>query len=324
MIRITLDEFENWLYFKNSYAKASMYRTLYKKAFEYFIHIPLSEKNCMKFMETFHNQVENQEISPSTYNNYLKATRLLIKAHGLTFNLPLKRKKTEQGYIPTLEDSEVHRIVKYMYSRKTTSANQMSFYRQAVAYQLLVEHGLRFENVRYLEWSDVKDDELFIKKTKMNRSYDIQISAELKEKIEKLRHTHPQYVFASNKGLLHRQKFNEMMEKVLMELNIHKHITVHKLRHTNATLQADHDVNLKVIAENLGHRSVRTTEGYIHVSKKKKREAIRKLGISHFILSTDEIRKEVNKFVLYLNQGGCLAFVVPQTVNLVITVPLST
>ena len=275
-------------------------------------------------METFHNQVENQEISPSTYNNYLKATRLLIKAHGAAFNLPLKRKKTEAGYIPTLEDHEVHRIVKYMYLRKTTSANQMSYYRQAVAYQLLVEHGLRFENVRYLEWSDVKDDELFIKKTKMNRSYDIQISSELREKIERLRNTHPQYVFASKKGLLHRQKFNEMMEKVLKELNIHKHITAHKLRHTNATLQADHDVNLKVIAENLGHRSVRTTEGYIHISKKKKREAIRKLGISAFVLTSDEIRKEVNKFVIYLNQGGCLAFVVPQTVNLVITVPLST
>lgn len=274
-------------------------------------------------METFHEQVVRGEISPSTYNNYLKATKLLIKAHKAAFNLPLKRKKTESGYIPTLDEVEVHRILKYMYSRRGTIQNQRSNYQQAVAYQLLIEHGLRFENVRYLEWDDVKDDELFIKKTKTNRSYDIQISTELRDKIEKLRHTHPQYVFGSRKGLLHRQSFNEMLHRIFKDLNINKHITAHKLRHTNATLQADHDVNLKVIAENLGHSSVRTTEGYIHVSKKKKRDAIRKLGISKFILSTEEIQKEAHKFILYLNQGGCQAFIVPQTVNLVITIPLT-
>lgn len=323
MLQITLKEFENWLYFKNSYAKASMYRTLYKKAFTYFLRKPFNLKNCEQFIYEIYQEVENGTLSKSSYNNYLKATRLLVNAHAMPFNLTIKARKTEKAYIVTLEQDEVLRIKNYLYSRQSTDQNQRNHYRQAVAYQLLIEHGLRFENVRYLEWTDIKDDEIFIKNTKTNHSYDIQISQELKERIEALRDTPSKYVFGTRKGLLNRAKFNKMLSRVFKELNIQKHITAHKLRHTNATLQADHDVNLKVIAENLGHSSVRTTEGYIHVSKRKKREAIRKLGISKFTLSTDEIRQEANKFILYLNQGGCQAFIVPQTVNLVITIPLT-
>ncbi len=315
MLLITLVEFEDWLYFKNSYAKADIYTVLFKKAYTYFLYLNFSLSECINFMRSIWEEVEQEKISPSTYNNHLKALKLLIKASNSPFILPLKGKPTERGYISTLEDDEVHKTLNKWFSVKDN-------YRQAVAYQVLVEHGLRFENVRYMKWENVYDDEIFIDKTKTNKSYTIEISKELRKKIERLRENHPTYVFSTYKGYLHRARFNQQLHRIMQSIGITKHITAHKLRHTNATLQAEKDINLKTISENLGHSSVKTTEGYVHVSKSAKRKATRKLGISKFTFTEEEIRKEVNDFILNLNQGGVQAFSVPQNINIVITIPI--
>lgn len=315
MLNITLQEYEDWLYFQKSYSKASIYPALYRKANTYFLHKKYTSNTCLDFMRILNDQVEKSIISRSTYNNYLKALKLLTRAQGYTFDIPLKVKKTERAYIVTLNDDEVMSILGYLFSVP-------KLYRYAVAYQVLVEHGIRFENLRLMTWENVKEDQVFINKTKMNKSYTLEISAELKEKIERLRGNHVVYVFGTKKGLLDRPKFNKRLSGIIVQLGINKYITSHKLRHTNATLLAARGVDIKTISENHGHRSIKSTEGYIHVNEKMKREATRKLGISKFTLVEAEIRKEAGKFVSYLNQGGCQAFVVPQNKNLVITVPL--
>lgn len=314
MLRITLRNFEDWLYFKNSYSKTNYYRSLFNFAYTYFLGISFNQSTCEDFMRTIDKRVQSGEISASSYNNYLKALKLLIKAQGYKFSLNLKLKKTERGYIQTLEQQEVLKILTYAYA---------SDHRRAVAYHLAVEHGLRFENVRNLKWEDVHASDLFIKKTKMNLAYEVDISNELRDNIETLRNNHPIYVFATRNGLIDRKSFNIFLASCLKATDIRKNITSHKLRHTNATLQSEKGANLKVIKENLGQKRIQTTEGYIHVSRTARKKAIQKIGISKFILSTDEIRAEANKFILYLNQGGCQAFIVPQAINLVITIPLT-
>lgn len=331
MLRLKLTDFEDWLYFKNPYSRAGYYRSLHKIAYTYFIYQEFNKANCEDLMRIIAQRVQRNELSPSAYNNYLKALKLLIRAtadkfrkyrnnkpiaNKYDFVLELRLKKCERGYIPTLEYEEVIKVLNYAYSLPTD-------FRRAVALQLAVENGLRFENIRYLEWSDVHAHHLFIKKTKTNKSYLVQIMIELYEKIQKLKGNHAQYVFATRFGLLYDDRFNEFLQRCCKAVGIEKHITAHTLRHTHATLAAENGENLKTIGENLGHSTVRTTEGYVHITEKTKRRAIKRLGISNSKLTAEEIRAETSRFITLLNKGDCQAFAIPQSKNIVITIPIS-
>lgn len=56
------------------------------------------------------------------------------------------------------------------------------------------------------------------------------------------------------------------MKRSLSEVVTLKKRSPHVLRHTFATSMLNHDVNLEVVKELLGHASLKTTEIYTHTS----------------------------------------------------------
>ncbi|MDG6999882.1 MAG: tyrosine-type recombinase/integrase [Nitrososphaerota archaeon] len=59
-----------------------------------------------------------------------------------------------------------------------------------------------------------------------------------------------------------------VFEKAAAKAGIIKAVSIHSLRHAFATHLLEQGTDIKFIQELLGHRSVRTTEIYTHVSKK--------------------------------------------------------
>ena len=57
-----------------------------------------------------------------------------------------------------------------------------------------------------------------------------------------------------------------------------KDLKLHDLRHTFATLLLNNGVDLKVVAEFLGHSLLSTTNRYAHLQTETKKAAIRKVG----------------------------------------------
>lgn len=79
-----------------------------------------------------------------------------------------------------------------------------------------------------------------------------------------------------------RQSVQLMVYKYLEKIGLDgQHYSVHKLRHTAATLMYQHgDVDVLVLKEMLGHENLATTEIYTHIENKQLREAAMKNPLS--------------------------------------------
>ncbi len=157
MLRLTLQEFEKYLYTKLSLDKTDYYRVCYKAFSSYLDTRELNENTCAEFL----TDLRSRGKSPYTYNNFLQALKHLVRAHGHSFLDAYKLLKTEQPYIPILDEIEMRSLLQVTYKLD---------YRRAVATEVFLRTELRCDELIDLAWKNVREECLFIVNTKSSRS----------------------------------------------------------------------------------------------------------------------------------------------------------
>lgn len=191
-----------------------------------------------------------------------------------------------------LEINQIKDIIK--------KTNDFSVHNAVIQFQIYT--GMRIGETLALTWDDIdfKNKEININKTinfvgkdpiigppKTNNSYRIlgmsntvfnilkMVQQEQNERKQFLKeqYINPDIVFSTPLGdYIHRNNINNRLNAIKEETD-YEYITVHFLRHANATLLLMNDVDIKVVSAHLGHNDIQTTANiYADVLKSKEHQ----------------------------------------------------
>jgi len=138
--------------------------------------------------------------------------------------------------------------------------------------------GLRASEVVSLRVSDIDSKRMVIRvrQGKGRKDRYVMLSQSLLEVLrEYWKAAKPKdYLFPSTgkSGHLTRNSVNEACKRALHKSGLEKHISMHTLRHSFATHLLEHGTNIRIIQMLLGHRHLKSTAVYTHVSAKSLQE----------------------------------------------------
>lgn len=136
--------------------------------------------------------------------------------------------------------------------------------------------GLRVSEVANLKIKDIDSGrmQIFIQKAKGKKDRYVNLSPILldilRNYLKKYKPKPIQYLFESEQTATAypRRTIQKIFEEAKDKAGINKKVGIHSLRHSFATHLLEKGTDIKYIKDILGHFDIRTTERYLHVSKK--------------------------------------------------------
>ena len=136
---------------------------------------------------------------------------------------------------------------------------------------LIYSCGLRINECINIKLSDIDSSRMLIKivQSKGKKDRYVQLSPKLLEllRIYYKSYKPKEYLFQGQfKDEYSARSIQNILKRALNKCNIKKRITVHSLRHSFATHLVEQGTDIRIIQEILGHKDIRTTQIYTHIS----------------------------------------------------------
>ncbi len=157
---------------------------------------------------------------------------------------------------------------------------------------LFLNCGLRVSELCGINLGDIKEETLRVlgkgqkeRVVYLNEATQDAISSYLEErsKITKIRQKDEKALFISRNGnRISTSTVKWLVKKYCSFAGLDSKISVHKLRHTSATLMYKNGVDVKAVQEVLGHEHLNTTEIYTHADSETLRTAAQANPLSHY------------------------------------------
>lgn len=279
-VNITFEEFYREHYLKWCYKRQAYYEVkkyLLNKLPERFKHLKLNEIG-IKEIELIQNHILENGKSIATCNRYTANIQAaLTKAYEWNFiseeKLKLARKvkklKGEKTRLRFLNQEEIQALLAncepHLYSIVFTAINT----------------GMRKSEILNLKWDnvDLKHGLILLEKTKNGERREIPINDPLKQLFKQLftnRRLDTEYVFVNpdtgKRYIDLKRSFTTACKKAGI-----RDFRFHDLRHTFASQLVMNGVDLKTVQELLGHKDIKMTLRYSHLSQAHKKEAVKNL-----------------------------------------------
>jgi len=290
MHNIEFFTFEKWLYGELKYKHAPYYKTGFVFLKTYLHTRYFTRENVQDWIIS----LQEQELSPSTINNYQKTAKLIdryrheVQGHKRELE-GFKQLKTQRPDVEVLTGEEMKQLLEVAYDIK---------YRYALTIETWLRTGLRMNELRSIQWHNIHKEYIFIYNSKNGKSRRAEILPDLYEKIQKLKRS--KYVFGFCNQKLGEDQIRSFLKDCLNKAGIDKKITPHKCRHTYATHMDENGVSHFVIRDLLGQTDIRSTEVYIHTNTKRRLKAQKSHVLNNSPIDHKEIKEDIIKRILLI------------------------
>lgn len=251
--RKTVEVYQRDLLEFGHFAKSSSIKRSHIRDFFCFLikknNQPITRRRKLTTLRTFFQFLENENLIES---NPVK-------------NMPSPKVETKEPSY--LTEAEIKKLWQAVKSDKSKFGK-----RNQIMIRLLIETGMRLNELTSLNVGDINTNERIIKvRRKGNKEQSLPINTELnlflKNFIKNKKLDKP--LLISNRGQrITNRRAAITVQKFIKLAKIEKtNISAHSLRHSYCVRLLEKGVNLKSIQLLCGHKSISTTERYLHISQ---------------------------------------------------------
>ena len=222
-----------------------------------------------QLIERFRGHLTKKGLKHNTINSYLKQVKKFVRlARSEGYNIinvfdhvSLKWQKSTPVW---LEPHEIEKLVKLYFEKDLP----YHFRDTLQMFLFMLGTGLRISDASVLKYSDIVNDSIRIRVQKTKR-YKLEETFLISDfAMQFLPHGE------GNKKVFkysNSQKFNYNLKSICEHINIKKEVTSHTARHTYATTLLLSGANIEVVSKLLGHKSLKDTMVYVHITKQAER-----------------------------------------------------
>jgi len=215
------------------------------------------------------------------------------------FTFPMKGELNHKSFEWVISEDkvlprdEIVKLIKFCHKLKSKGIrkNRFCLVRDWFMVELGLFTGLRVEEMVELQVKDVLIDNshasIIVRHGKGSRKRAVWINHVFKQSCSEflkirekfgLNNDEEQFLLTSQKGKpLTKRALQKRFKMCIQKANLPAHYSIHCLRHTYGTFLLRASGNLKMVKEQLGHASIKTTEVYISLIEEDTKQALKNL-----------------------------------------------
>ena len=230
---------------------------------------------CDKTLKNSNNTKRKKAIAIRVFFEYLHKTKKLIDENPAEDLKPVKAKESLPVYLSL---NEANKLLE--------SIDGTNKERDYCMITLFLNCGMRLSELINIDTDDIRDDILTVI-GKGDKPRTIYLNEMCLDALEEYLNVRPNAdtnaLFLSNrKKRISKRTVQNLIKKYTKKAGLDSDkISIHKLRHTSATLLYKHgNIDIRTIQKILGHNDVSTTQIYTHVDEEQLRDAVKKNPLS--------------------------------------------
>lgn len=233
-------------------------------------HLSFRQQLERYLVSLYYKKIDKNTIARK-YSCFTSFTKFL-KTCGIIINLELKRPRIAKKLPVYLSVDEIFHVLDKVPNSALPTQHPI---RDKTIFELLYATGIRCSELVNIRIRDLDLKQKVIRiQGKGNKERIALFGQKAQDKLMEYLKRERAPIMSQNDAFFLSHRGNQMTTRSIQRifemfrsfLNIDKHVTPHKIRHSFATHMLNQGTDLRVVQELLGHKTISSTEKYTHVS----------------------------------------------------------